>query len=280
MPKTVTQAEAKLDALKAILSSMDSAIVAYSGGIDSTFLMSVAKEVLGDKALAVTAHSASYSAHDQELAASQAEEMKLNGKHLTVITQENENPAYRKNASDRCYFCRAELMEKLTTIAEEKGIQNILLGAIADDVNDHRPGEAAALERGARFPLREAGLTKAEIREIARERGLSQWDRPAAPCLSSRIAYGLPVTEERLQMVEQAEDYLRALGLRQFRVRHHGELARIEVEPQEITRLASDQRDELAAVFHTLGFRYVTLDLDGYRTGSMNEVLPQGSESV
>jgi uncharacterized protein len=264
----------KIERLEGRLRELGSVLVAYSGGIDSTFLVHVARGVLGDDALAVTAVSDSYSRHDREMAVRQAAEMKLGAGHLLIETRETEDPNYRANDGNRCFHCRNALMEALHRVAAERRIPHILLGAIVDDIGDHRPGETAARREGALFPLREAGLTKAEIRKLARERGLSAWDRPASACLSSRIAYGLEVTEERLSMVERAEEALRALGLRQFRVRHHGDVARIEVEPDEIARLASELREAVAAGVRGAGFKFVALDLQGYRQGSLNDALP------
>lgn len=266
-------AQDKLARLKQRLRQLEAAIVAYSGGIDSTFLTHVAREVLSGELLAVTALSPSVSRHDRELAERQAHEMDLGTDHIFVEAREMDDPAYRVNDHTRCYHCRVALMDALQRVARERGITHILLGAIADDADDYRPGETAALERGALFPLREVGLTKVEIRGLARQRGLSQWDRPAAACLSSRLAYGLEVTPQRLQMIEQAEKVLRSLGLRQFRVRHHGDLARIELEPDEILPLITQHRALIVERLRALGFKFVTIDLQGYRRGSFNETL-------
>jgi uncharacterized protein len=262
--------QAKLDNLKAILADMESAVVAYSGGVDSAFLAAVASDVLGPRALAVTGVSPSISesevAEAQELAAS------FGITHRLLATSEMDRPGYVENTSQRCYHCKTELYSLLTDLAVAEGYAFVVDGCNADDLGDHRPGRVAAAEHMVRSPLVEAGMTKAEIREFSRERGLPTWDKPAMACLSSRIPYGTPVTVEALDQVGAAEAFLRGLGLRQLRVRHHNDVARIEVEPQDLAAVV-EHRDRIVTRLKNLGYRYVTLDLAGFRSGSLNEGL-------
>ncbi|MBI4728323.1 MAG: ATP-dependent sacrificial sulfur transferase LarE [Acidobacteria bacterium] len=262
---------AKLARLRAIVADAGGGVVAYSGGADSAFLADVAYEVLRDRMLAVTAVSASLSRGEREAAGRIAEAR--GWAHMEVETHEIERDGYRLNPPDRCYHCKSELLEVLNPLARERGWP-VMVGVNSDDAADFRPGQAAASERGALAPLREAGLGKQEIRELSRERGLATWDKPAAPCLASRIAYGVEVTTDRLERIGRAEAFLRSLGLREFRVRDHGDLARIEVPAGSVGRIAeTGVRERVAEMLKGLGFRYVTLDLEGFRSGSMNEVL-------
>ncbi|MFA5873536.1 MAG: ATP-dependent sacrificial sulfur transferase LarE [Anaerolineales bacterium] len=260
----------KYEKLKEILTNIGSLVVAYSGGTDSTLLLKVAHEVLGNKVVAITAVSASLPAAD----CAEAEQIarQIGVKHILVESEETSNPEYLANTPNRCFFCKKETYGKLTAYAEQNGFQTIVDGTNADDIGDYRPGRQAARDYNVRSPLLEAGFTKAEIRQLAKELGLTNWDKPAAACLASRIPYGTTITLEALSQVERAEALLHGLGLRQLRVRHHGQVARIEAEPGDFTHLL-EHRTEIVATLKTIGYAYVTLDLAGFRSGSMNDVI-------
>lgn len=264
--------DAKEKRLVELLQEMESVVVAFSGGVDSTYVAYVAARELGERALSVTGESASL-AQDQRAEIAQLVE-RFGLRHETLQTDELADPRYLANASNRCYFCKSELYGKLAPRAREHGYNFVVDGSTLDDLGDFRPGRAAANEYGVRSPLIEAGMTKNNVRELSRRAGLPTWDKPASPCLSSRIAYGLPVTIERLSAIDRGEAIMREMGFREFRVRHHDELVRLEIAPAEMTKaLSADVVDEFARRFRELGFKYVTLDLHGYRTGAMNEVL-------
>ncbi len=254
------------------LGSLRRAVIAYSGGTDSAYLAWAAHRVLGDNAVAITADSASIPTSHKRAAEEFAAECGF--RHEYISTYEFENPDYVKNDKNRCFHCKDELFTRLDAYAAEAGFDHIVYGVNADDLGDYRPGQAAAKLHQVEAPLVNANLSKAEIRELSRLAGLSTWDRPAAACLSSRVPYGTPVTVETIQTIEQGEEAIRALGFRQFRVRFHGELARIEIARDELPRaLTVEMAQELTAIFKQLGFLYVTLDLEGYRQGSLNAVL-------
>jgi uncharacterized protein len=248
--------------------------VAYSGGIDSTVVVQAAFEALGDAAISVTAVSESLAAGELEEAEQLAQ--KIGIRHRVIRTEEFADPNYRRNDSDRCYFCKSELYGRLSSMLSELSVEVIASGANTDDMGDYRPGLRAASEHGVRHPLQECGLSKADVRALARGWGLPTWDKPATPCLSSRVAYGEDPTPERVRMIDQAEQWLRQRGLRVLRVRYHkGDLARIEVPLDDLPRFVEIQlRGELLAAFRALGFKFVTLDLEGFRSGSMNSVIP------
>ncbi|MEM6717545.1 MAG: ATP-dependent sacrificial sulfur transferase LarE [Cyanobacteria bacterium P01_C01_bin.147] len=262
----------KLAALQALFAEMDRALVAYSGGIDSTLVAKVAFDMLGDRALAVTADSPSLMPEDLEDAKVQAAEIGIT--HEIVKTHEMDNPNYASNPANRCYFCKSELHDTLKPLALEQGYPYVVDGVNADDLGDYRPGIQAAKERGARSPLAEVGITKLEVREISQSLGLPWWDKPSQPCLSSRFPYGESITPEKLQRVARCERYLRQLGIRNLRVRSAGDVARIELPPSDIqTFVASTDLSKLVAAFQEYGFTYVTLDLEGYRSGKLNQDL-------
>lgn len=269
----------KLEQLKALFGEMDRALVAYSGGIDSTLVAKVAYEVLGDRALAITAVSPSLLPEDLAEACQQAEAIGI--AHELVETHELTNPNYAANPVNRCYFCKSELHDTLKPLAQERGYPYVVDGVNADDLRDYRPGIQAAKERGARSPLAELGITKLEVRELARHLGLTCWDKPAQPCLSSRFPYGETITVEKLQRVGRAEVYLRRLGLKTVRVRSEGDTARIEIPAEHIQNfvLATDL-PQLVQAFQMLGFVYVTLDLEGFRSGKLNQSLQLSSQSA
>ena len=248
--------------------------VAFSGGVDSTVVAQAAFDALGDRTIAVTAVSDSLAAGELEEAEALARQIGI--RHRVIRTEEFADPNYLRNQTDRCYFCKSELYGRLSGMLEELGVDAIASGANMDDMGDHRPGMRAAAERGVRHPLQECGLTKADVRALAQAWGLPIWDKPATPCLSSRIAYGEEVSPERVRMIDQAEQWLRQKGLRVLRVRYHkGDLARIEVPLDDLPRLVDlDVRGELIAAFRALGFKFVTLDLEGFRSGSFNNVIP------
>ena len=247
--------------------------MAYSGGVDSAFLALTAHQVLGPNALAVTAKSPSLAPSEFEEAKSLAERLGI--RHLVIETREVERPEYLANNPNRCYFCKDELYTHLNALAADQQVPWVANGANRDDLGDFRPGLDAARQYGVRSPLVEADLYKAEIRECSKEMGLPVWDKPAQACLSSRIPYGTPVSVEALTRISQAESFLREMGLRQLRVRHHNTVARIEVAPEDFAIiLDAGNRERISKHFKSIGYAYVTLDLDGFRSGSMNEVLP------
>jgi len=264
----------KQEKLFSMLASMRRVIVAYSGGTDSAYLAWAAGHVLGEHAVAITADSASIPEshkHDAEVFARES-----GFRHEYIQTLEFENPDYVKNDPNRCFHCKDELFTRLEAVAKERGVEHIVYGVNVDDLGDYRPGQRAAKFHGVEAPLVDAGLTKLEIRELSRLGGLSTWDRPAAACLSSRVPYGTPVTEATVKTVELGEEALRALGFRQFRVRFHGELVRIEVAKDELPKaLTPAMAQAFVEIFKPLGFHYVTIDLEGYRQGSLNSVLKQ-----
>ncbi len=262
--------------LERILLDIDSVLIAYSGGVDSTLLLRVAHDLLGDRAVAATASSPTYPDEEIAQALQLAEGMGVRMVRLT--TDELANPSFVANPPDRCYHCKRELFAKLREVADRLGLRHVADGTNVDDLGDHRPGRRAGAELGVRSPLQEAGLSKEDIRALSRELGLPTWDKPSMACFSSRIPYGVPIDAAVLRQVGEAERFLRglALGLRQLRVRHHGALARIEVAPEDIAKLAAPAvAGRAAAGLRELGYTYVTLDLAGYRTGSLNEVLPE-----
>jgi len=267
------EAQSKLNALEAQLRQLGSVMVAYSGGVDSAYLAATAHRVLGYRMLAVLADSPSLARRDMEQALAFAQTI---GMAVRVIqTDELDKPEYQRNDSNRCFHCKTELFDGMQALGAELGYTNIAYGMNADDTRDFRPGQRAAEEHEVLAPLADAGLTKLEVRALAKESGYSLWDRPAAPCLSSRVEYGRAVTREVLAQVEQAEESIRGLGFREFRVRHHGELARVEIARAEMPKaLSMEMLDAITAALRRAGFQYITLDCAGFRSGSLNAMLP------
>ncbi len=273
--KAATDAEAKLRVLEARLEQLGSLMVAYSGGVDSAFLAATAHRVLGSRMIAVLADSASLARRDYDAACAFAG---ARGMPLQVIaTEELDRPEYQRNDANRCFHCKDTLFEAMQALGARLGFEHIAYGMNSDDTRDFRPGQRAAAQHAVLAPLAEAGLAKIEIRSLAKAAGYPLWDRPAAPCLSSRVEYGRTVTREVLGQVERAEECLRGLGFRELRVRHHGELARVELARTELPRaLTMEMLDAITAALRNIGFQYVTLDCAGFRSGAMNEIL--GSE--
>jgi len=263
-------AERKEAQLSALLKQMESVLISFSGGVDSSYLLKVAHGALGTNAVAATGLSQTYAAEEMEEARIIADE--IGAEHVVVDTSELTDPRYADNTHQRCFFCKTELYSRLSDLARQRGLKVVVDGSNTDDLDDFRPGMRAAREFGVRSPLQEVGLSKTEIRMLSERLGLRTWDKPAVACLSSRFAYGDPITVEKLRQVAAAESAVRSLGFRGFRVRHHDHLARLEV-PREQFALAIESADELVEALHTAGYRHVVLDLAGYRSGSTNEVL-------
>ena len=273
-----TMVEQKQAALFSLLGGMDRVIVAYSGGADSAYLAWAAHQVLGPRAIAITADSPSIpESHKRD---AEAFVRQFGIPHEYIETHEFDNPDYIKNDGNRCFHCKDELFTRLAEVGRERDIANIVYGVNKDDLGDYRPGQNAAQQHKVKAPLVDAGLTKAEIRELSRQAGLPTWDRPASACLSSRIPYGTPVTIQNIKTVEIGEEEMKALGFRQFRTRFHGELVRIEVAREELPHaLNLEMAGQLTGLFKKLGYKFVTLDLEGYRQGSLNQLLTNVSQA-
>ncbi|HVB65574.1 MAG TPA: ATP-dependent sacrificial sulfur transferase LarE [Nitrolancea sp.] len=261
----------KYSQIQQIMADLGSVVVAYSAGVDSTLVLRIARDALGERVVAATGLSDTYP--DEEMAEARTLAAEMGVEHVMVRTEELTDPRYAMNSHQRCFFCKNELYGKLRELADQRGIPHIVDGTNADDLGDHRPGLRAARQIGVRSPLQEVGMTKAEIREISNELGLRTWDKPAFACLSSRFPFGTPITLEKLKQVADAERGIRQLGFRGFRVRHHDKLARLEVDPADFPRVL-ERHDEVVACIRAAGYRFVTLDLQGYRSGSLNEGLP------
>ena len=269
----------KFENLKDILKSLKKVLVAFSGGVDSTFLLRMARDVLGSNVLAVIASSATYPASEQQEALRIAEDLKV--KYKVIHTKELDDPNFRDNPPERCYFCKKELFSRLQEIAAEENIPHVCDGSNFEDTFDFRPGSKAAQELDVRSPLKEARLGKNEIRILSKKLGLPTWDKPAMACLSSRFPYFTSIDNESLRQIDSAEEYLRSKGLSQLRVRHHGQVARIEIDPSDFSVIMKKKtREDIVENLKKIGYQYVTLDLTGYRTGSMNEpILDEGSSN-